>query len=100
MLLMMIVEPAKPCVQDVVVDQRNHGSRLVDPVANADWRSGNEQHAQDMFSSYHGTQLDTSQLITYLPAYLFPRDEHLIIDHMVLGISLGGHSGHPGGYVL
>jgi pimeloyl-ACP methyl ester carboxylesterase len=76
----------------VSLDQRNHGSRMVDPIANADWRSGDEQHAQDMFSAYHGTQLDTSQLITYLPAYIFPRNEHAIVDHMVLGISLGGHS--------
>ena len=36
----------------VTFDQRNHGSREVDPKANQDWRSGNETHAQDMFASY------------------------------------------------
>ena len=36
----------------VSFDQRNHGSRKVDDVANQDWRSGNARHAQDMFSIY------------------------------------------------
>ena len=36
----------------VSFDQRNHGSRKVDDLANQDWRSGNERHAQDMFSIY------------------------------------------------
>ena len=33
-------------------DQRNHGSREVDNMANEAWKSGNERHAQDMFASY------------------------------------------------
>lgn len=33
-------------------DQRNHGSRLVDPLANEAWKGGNPRHAQDMFSIY------------------------------------------------
>jgi hypothetical protein len=33
----------------VAFDQRNHGSRLVDKAANEAWRTGNENHAQDMF---------------------------------------------------
>ena len=33
-------------------DQRNHGTREVDNMANEAWRSGNERHAQDMFASY------------------------------------------------
>ena len=36
----------------VSFDQRNHGSRLVDPLVNEAWRSGNPRHAQDMFSCY------------------------------------------------
>ena len=36
----------------VAFDQRNHGTRLVDIKANHDWRSGNETHAQDLFSTY------------------------------------------------
>ena len=36
----------------VSFDQRNHGSRMVDPVANEAWAAGNEKHAQDMFSIF------------------------------------------------
>ena len=36
----------------VSFDQRNHGSREIDPMANQAWRSGNERHAQDMFSIF------------------------------------------------
>jgi hypothetical protein len=36
----------------VSFDQRNHGSREVDKLANEAWRSGNPRHAQDMFSTY------------------------------------------------
>lgn len=36
----------------VSFDQRNHGTRLVDPTANEAWRSGNPRHAQDMFSVF------------------------------------------------
>jgi pimeloyl-ACP methyl ester carboxylesterase len=74
-------------------DQRNHGSRLVDPVHNEAWRQGNPRHAQDMFGCYHGTAADCSQLIDHLPSYVFhtpasPR----ITTHFALGISLGGHA--------
>lgn len=33
----------------VAFDQRNHGSREVNSLANESWRDGNETHAQDMF---------------------------------------------------
>lgn len=36
----------------VAFDQRNHGSRLVDPLGNEAWRQGNPRHAQDMFSIF------------------------------------------------
>jgi hypothetical protein len=36
----------------VSFDQRNHGTRKVDPLANEAWRQGNTRHAQDMFSIY------------------------------------------------
>lgn len=36
----------------VTFDQRNHGSREINPLSNEAWRSGNERHAQDMFSIY------------------------------------------------
>jgi hypothetical protein len=36
----------------VSLDQRNHGTREVDKLANEAWRSENPRHAQDMFSTY------------------------------------------------
>lgn len=36
----------------VSFDQRNHGTRLVDKLANEAWRQGNKRHAVDMFSIY------------------------------------------------
>jgi hypothetical protein len=36
----------------VSFDQRNHGARMVDPLANVAWRQGNPRHAQDMFSIF------------------------------------------------
>lgn len=41
----------------VTFDQRNHGSREIDNLSNEAWRSGNEQHAQDMFSIYRRHKL-------------------------------------------
>lgn len=75
----------------VSFDQRNHGSRLVDKLANEAWRQGNPRHAQDMYSVYHGTAMDTSLLLTHLPSYL-PSKLPEPSEHMVLGISLGGHA--------
>lgn len=76
----------------VSFDQRNHGSREVTPLANEAWRSKNPTHAQDMFSNYHGTSVDTSHLIDYVGAYVFPDNSKKISQHIVLGISLGGHA--------
>ncbi|KAI9647817.1 hypothetical protein NHQ30_004205 [Ciborinia camelliae] len=77
----------------VAFDQRNHGSREVNALANKSWRDGNETHAQDMFSIFNGTAMDTSLLIDHLPSYIFnTKDAPLIEQHLVLGISLGGHS--------
>lgn len=36
----------------VAFDQRNHGTRVVDPLANESWKKGNPRHAQDMFSIF------------------------------------------------
>jgi pimeloyl-ACP methyl ester carboxylesterase len=76
----------------VAFDQRNHGTREIEPLRNEAWRAGNDRHAVDLFASYHGTVADLSGIIDYLPAYLFPRDEHTIDRHIVAGVSLGGHS--------
>ncbi|CAI7594259.1 unnamed protein product [Penicillium pancosmium] len=76
----------------VSFDQRNHGARLVDPLANEAWRQGNPRHAQDMFSVFQGTARDTSLLMDYLESYVFPKNEHHISENLVLGVSLGGHA--------
>ncbi|KAI1370498.1 Alpha/Beta hydrolase protein [Hypoxylon crocopeplum] len=86
----------------VAFDQRNHGSRLVDGLANEAWRSGNKTHAQDMFGTITGTVSDTIHLLDALEGYLFgaghghgamPDGGKRYIDHnMVLGVSLGGHT--------
>lgn len=74
-------------------DQRNHGSRLVDATHNEAWRQGNETHAQDMFGCYHGTAVDTSQLIDHLGSYILREaSAPCITSHFALGISLGGHA--------
>ncbi|KAH8696176.1 hypothetical protein BGW36DRAFT_276688, partial [Talaromyces proteolyticus] len=76
----------------VSFDQRNHGSRLVDSMANKTWLEGNETHAQDMFATYHGTSVDLSFLMDHLMLYLFPQATVEISMHAVIGVSLGGHA--------
>ncbi|KAI1163043.1 Alpha/Beta hydrolase protein [Nemania serpens] len=86
----------------VAFDQRNHGSRLVDKVANEAWRQGNPTHAQDMFGMVSGTVVDTMHLLDVLEGYIFgagggpgasPAGTDRQIDsHVVLGVSMGGHS--------
>ncbi|KAI5861175.1 hypothetical protein GGS23DRAFT_156981 [Durotheca rogersii] len=87
----------------VAFDQRNHGSRLVDELANEVWRQGNKTHAQDMFGTISGAVVDTSHLLDVLEGHLFgaghgpgapsdPQQRRHIDHHLVLGVSLGGHS--------
>lgn len=93
----------------VSFDQRNHGTREINKIANLDWVSGNESHAQDMFAGYRksrvlhrsmsssianldGTAIDASHLMTYIPSYIFPEAEHQIIKNVTCGVSLGGHA--------
>ncbi|PKY07708.1 hypothetical protein P168DRAFT_307995 [Aspergillus campestris IBT 28561] len=83
--------PAKGLIA-VSFDQRNHGSRLVDPLGNESWKKGNPRHAQDMFSMFQGTAKDVSVLIDYLPSYVFPKTERTVPENLVLGVSLGGHA--------
>ena len=87
--------PQKTGLIAAAFDQRNHGSRLVDPLHNEAWRQGNPRHAQDMFGVYHGTAADCSLLIELLEGYVFPTPSsppRNISKHFVLGISLGGHA--------
>jgi pimeloyl-ACP methyl ester carboxylesterase len=80
----------------VTCDQRNHGGRLVNEVANGSWRDGNPRHAQDMYGSYAGTAADVSLLIDHLGSYVFEDFESHrypeIVENYALGISLGGHA--------
>lgn len=92
----------------VTFDQRNHGTRNVHKLANESWKSGNKSHAQDMFryslhlimkripdiaSIFHGTALDTSLLIDHLGSYILHEPGAPVIEqHLVAGISLGGHA--------
>ncbi len=45
-----------------------------------------------MFGIVAGTVADTSVLMDVLPAYLFPDGGVQVAHHLVLGVSLGGHS--------
>ncbi|KAF2707893.1 hypothetical protein K504DRAFT_458381 [Pleomassaria siparia CBS 279.74] len=77
----------------VSFDQRNHGTRLVDKLHNEAWRQQNPRHAQDMFSCYHGTAHDVSQLLHHLESYIFTSPTcPKITQNLALGISLGGHA--------
>ncbi|KAI9851251.1 MAG: hypothetical protein M1838_004170 [Thelocarpon superellum] len=76
----------------VSFDARNHGAREVSPRANQAWREGNDVHAQDMYAIYHGTVVDTSFLMDHLESYIFRTGRRRLVDHLVLGVSLGGHS--------
>lgn len=73
----------------ICLDQRNHGSRMLDNTANVSWKQGNPTHGPDMFNLYTGTALDVSLLISHLPAYL---PSLTLTEHICLGVSLGGHA--------
>lgn len=48
---------------------------------------------QHFLSIYHGTAIDTSFLIDHLASYVFsPPDAPTIDQHLVMGVSLGGHA--------
>ncbi|OLN86453.1 hypothetical protein CCHL11_06412 [Colletotrichum chlorophyti] len=84
----------------VAFDQRNHGSRLVAPKANESWREGNGTHALDMWGMVSGMVSDTRGLIDVVEGYVKLELAGRGVDgaawkidqHLVLGVSLGGHS--------
>ncbi|KAM0285616.1 hypothetical protein ACHAQH_001322 [Verticillium albo-atrum] len=84
----------------VVFDQRNHGGRLVEERANNAWKKGNATHAIDMAGAITGMVSDTRGLIDLVDGYLGHElgsmkdgDWDAEIDqHLLLGVSLGGHS--------
>ena len=65
----------KPAVGLIAVsfDQRNHGSREVDKLANQAWNAGNKRHAQDMFSIYRSTTSLTVLCSFLISAQMVPQ---------------------------
>ncbi|KAK3114881.1 hypothetical protein LTR53_006339 [Teratosphaeriaceae sp. CCFEE 6253] len=80
--------PGQKSLIAVCIDQRNHGSRMIDNVANVSWKQGNPTHGPDMFNTFSGTASDLSLLIGQLPQYLPSK----IAEHICGGVSLGGHA--------
>ncbi|GJC79713.1 hypothetical protein ColLi_02551 [Colletotrichum liriopes] len=83
----------------VAFDQQNHGTRTVSPTASDSWREGNATHALDMWGMVSGMVSDTTALIDAIEGYLKLElarrgavAEWKIDQHLVLGVSLGGHS--------
>lgn len=82
----------------VALDQRNHGDRTIDPIANNAWRPPtqgtppNPRHAADMFGTIQGTADDIASLLPHVPATLFPGGGRRVRSHAVVGASLGAHA--------
>lgn len=53
----------------VSFDQRNHGGRMADKLANEAWRQGNPRHAQDMFSVYRECTREAGRLRRWFVSY-------------------------------
>ncbi|KAG0700565.1 Alpha/Beta hydrolase protein [Suillus ampliporus] len=90
---------ASPRKKDLIViafDHRNHGSRLVNIMRNAQWSKdpmmNNDQHAVDLYAIQTGSAQDVSFLIDHLPSVLYPSNERTIVEWGMGGISVGGHS--------
>jgi len=62
-------------------DQRNHGSREVNKLANETWRSGNESHAQNMLGIYRSSGAPVFLLIL-LTARRWDRNRCVPIDDL------------------
>ncbi len=73
----------------ISLTQRNHGERLVDPLANEGFKT-NPNHAIDMYAVQRGTAKDMSYLVDYSEAYLFPMGERKVEGWFCAGVSLGG----------
>lgn len=50
----------------VSFDQRNHGTREVNPLANESWKKNNPTHAQDMFSIFRTSSAIFSLVATLM----------------------------------
>ena len=73
-------------------DARNHGHRMTNELGQKAWKQGNDRHALDLYGMIVGGARDTSFIIDFLAAYLFPHDERSVAEWVVTGKSLGGHS--------
>ncbi|KAL2879554.1 hypothetical protein SGCOL_005164 [Colletotrichum sp. CLE4] len=89
----------------VAFDQQNHGTRTASAAARDSWREGNKTHALDMWGMVSGMVADTKGLLDVAEGYVkmelgqrrdgkaAAEEEGWEIDqHLVLGVSLGGHS--------
>lgn len=81
-------QPGQKRLICIALDQRNHGSRHTDDLANVSWKQGNPTHGPDMFNLYSGTASDVSHLLDCLPSYL----PFTISEHLCAGVSLGAHA--------
>lgn len=71
------------------------GTRHMLKICSGGSRSLSFQNSMAHFylSIFHGTAMDTSLLIDHLESYIFHGPDHRSIDqHLVMGISLGGHA--------
>lgn len=71
----------------VLVDNPNHGARLVDAARNGAWRN-NASHSTDMYAQMVASVRDVQALVDFLPALLGVTLERTA----VFGISQGGHT--------
>ena len=70
-----------------LIDQRNHGDRLVDAKMNQGWPD-NINHARDMYAIQLGTAADVTYLKKLIPVWL----NQDVASWGVCGFSLGGHA--------
>ncbi|EIN14447.1 hypothetical protein PUNSTDRAFT_117940 [Punctularia strigosozonata HHB-11173 SS5] len=79
----------------VTLDSRNHGERVVDPNSILGWDQ-NPMHAVDLYAMVAGGASEVSQLVSFLPSYLFPDFRGAagspITTWICAGVSQGGHS--------
>lgn len=76
----------------ITIDQRNHGERLTNELAQKSWGEGNPTHGMDMVAMQDGTRRDISYLIDFLPSYIFVKVAPPQLHWLCSGISLGGHA--------
>ncbi|KAL9628503.1 MAG: hypothetical protein Q9164_007249 [Protoblastenia rupestris] len=56
------------------------------------WQMRRGETAMKPMLRTYGTSIDASQLMDHIESYISPLGDHKITDHIVLGVSLGGHA--------